>query len=498
MKGWGVMVFWVIHRVVAPECKAGGCSAKAVTAIELGPGLWMCGNTREHGTWESVWSTCNECNNYLLPTVETLSLRLQQKNVAATWVSSDKWLAGVTAAKRGGFGFVVTGQPAGWADGGGWYSVDKIQSNPKDGGLKLARLSFANAATHASWIAMTDSTHRTTNTRADKGHPDYAPPSAETADNGQFWMAMCADLSGQASPVDGKTMSVGGPYTGTYPWNNMWRRTPCIAGLTIAHSDVKCFGYYHPTNASVCSYACANGFHVYGSRTIEGGVDKHKHQCVVDSSGSNGVFKGGKCVPDTCTGSRLAHSPTNCTGIPLELCEYKCDEGYHKEGTHRCNLDGIFVGGACKPNTCKTATLVNSKSICIGKTGDACKYECDKTYDPFGVLRCQPNGRFEGGECSAPRGCDDVKWSAMKTDMCGVCGGDNSTCASCDGAPYGAPRWDACGVCGGQYSPKVSIAGHDGKTVMTVSTSQDLHHDASNPVQNCRVRCLSYDIRPVF
>ena len=32
-----------------------------------------------------------------------------------------------------------------------------------------------------------------------------------------------------------------------------------------------------------------------------------------------------------------------------------------------------------------------------------------------------------------PIGCDGVKNSGNKTDLCGVCGGDNSTCTDCEG-----------------------------------------------------------------
>ena len=68
--------------VGAQTCPQSGCSTLASTSIELGNGIWLCGNTDTTNSWQSIWSMCNECNNYLLPTVSTLSLRMQQSNVA--------------------------------------------------------------------------------------------------------------------------------------------------------------------------------------------------------------------------------------------------------------------------------------------------------------------------------------------------------------------------------------------------------------------------------
>ena len=45
-------------------------------------------------------------------------------------------------------------------------------------------------------------------------------------------------------------------------------------------------------------------------------------------------------------------------------------------------------------------------------------------------------------------GCDNVKNSGSKTDLCGVCGGDNSTCTDCEGKiRTGFVNNRSCGLC---------------------------------------------------
>jgi hypothetical protein len=459
----------VCWRAAHSQCQTGGCSAGASAKIQLAEGIWMCGDTATTTSWQSVWSMCNECNNYHLPTVQSLSLRMKQTDVAGTWISSTVWQSATTEARRQGYGWAITGQPAGYYGGGGWTSVEQIdQGVPST--VSLAQLSLSNAITHQGWLSMTDGQEVTTNTHGDDGHPDHSNPSAEDTSGRQFWISLCVDTSGQPSPVDGSVVAKGGPYNGTYAWHHLWRKTVCTAGLTLQNSPTVCSGYYRPNNAAVCTYTCNSGFHVYGTRPIEGRLSDHQHTCRYDQTGTSGVFSGGKCVPDDCEPSVLANSPTNCSGIPLSTCQYTCDPGYASSGEHTCNLDGRFQGGSCVPLPCTEGlTLDNSPSICSGSTSDECDFVCSARYKKLGSHVCTSAGTFAGGSCIAIPGCDNVPWSQKRFDACGVCGGDNSTCAGCDGVPHSAKRWDSCGRCAGTYVPSVSIVGQVRPLVVTCS-----------------------------
>lgn len=393
-----------------------------------------------------------------------------------TWISPSSWLTAVTDANRDGFGWVVTGQPAGFYSGGGWTSVEQIDAGQASS-LSLARLSLSNSITHTSWLAMTDGVEVTNYVHGDSGHPDDAVPAAEYATDGQYWISMCIDASGQPSPVSGSTLTVGGPYNDTYKWHHLWRRTACTSGLTLAHSPTVCSGFYNPNNATVCPYTCDEGFHVYGSESIEGTLADHRHKCVFDSSGTEGVFTGGLCVPDLCEPLILNHSITNCTGVPLQHCDYECEPGYAITGELVCNLQGQFVGGHCEAVACQGSTLENSPTVCSGNTGDVCEYVCLSGFVGGGPHVCTPSGSFSGGACVAPTGCDNQQWSEREFDACGVCGGDNSTCAGCDGIPFSQQQWDSCGTCGGSYAPAVSIDGHSDALdagPITVTSTQDV------------------------
>ena len=88
-----------VVSVAGQTCAPGGCSTSASTKVALEDGIWLCGSTETTNSWQSIWSMCNECNNFLLPTVSTLSLRMQQSDVGGRLLRrlSSTWSCGPTA-----------------------------------------------------------------------------------------------------------------------------------------------------------------------------------------------------------------------------------------------------------------------------------------------------------------------------------------------------------------------------------------------------------------
>ena len=452
------VVAWVVavFQVRGQTCdESTGCSPLSQVSLELADGIWMCGNAATTGSWESIWSMCNECNGYALPTISSLSLRMRPSNLE-TWISPSTWTSATTEARRNHFEYVMTGQPAGGYSAGGWASVAAINSG-QPSSLSLAQIRMARGVRDDTWVALTDGQEDTDLSRGDSSFgSQHQRPSAEFDTDGQRWMSLCLDASG---------------YEGTYIWNHLWRKTECTSGLTIEHSDVQCEGFLGAT----CQYTCADGYHVYGSRAAEGAVEDHRHECVYDETGTHGKFTGGRCVPDVCETSALEHSPTVCNGSPLEECTYECEPGHARTGPHICNLRGVFEGGGCEPIPCTEGlTIENSRTLCAGHTGDECEYECLDGYIPGAEHVCGTGGSFRGGYCTPPVSCDGIEWGPKRNDMCGVCGGDNSTCAGCTGQVFDPKRWDSCGVCGGNFFPSVAIDMGESSGAVSVRSSQEL------------------------
>lgn len=452
----GLAFAFLLGQVSGQACDtSSGCSGLSQLSIELADGIWICGNADTTGSWQSIWSMCNECNNYALPTISSLSLRMQPSNLDS-WIAPSAWTAATTEARRNHFEFVMTGQPAGGFGAGGWTSVINANAG-QPSSLSLAQIRMSRGIRDDTWVALTDGNEDTDMARGDSSFgSQHQRPTAEFDTDGQRWMTMCLDASS---------------YEGAYMWNHMWRKTVCTSGLTIDHSPVQCEGNL----GAVCTYTCDDEYHVYGSRPLEGTVDDHLHQCVYDETGTYGSFTGGLCVPDVCDTSYIQHSPSVCDGVPLEECDYTCDAGYARSGTHVCNLQGVFEGGSCEPIQCTQGlTIENSDTICAGSTGDECEYECLDGYIPGAEHVCRPGGRFFGGFCTAPLSCDGIEWGPKRNDTCGVCGGDNSTCAGCSGEVYSPIRWDSCGICGGNYVPSVAIDMGDSSAAVGVRSSQEL------------------------
>ena len=479
-----------------------GCSSASATSIQLADGIWMCGNSATTGSWESVWSMCNEANNFYLPTISSLSLRMDQSD-ASTWIATESWNLAVTRARREGFEYAVTGQPGGGYSGGGWNSVTNIDAG-ESSTLAIARILFARNIVDEQWLAMTDGFEDTDMVRGDSGFSDSVRPASEYAQEGHYWMSICLDAS---------------DFEGAYVWHHTWRKTVCTSGLSILHSDVTCAGNlgaeceYECQPEETCSgpygcsdvdlsdpdeaasrAACVNAvgtqtsetgettnyllgceykvdeFHVYGSPPNVGSenypvnlekdsdgclyqgvtVDSNgnptadwsgcKHKCVYDESGTYGAFQGGKCVPNQCTPDQLPHSPTIC--------------GVNGQAEHPLQV---------------------------------CDYQCDAGYEAVGTHTCGLDGRFYGGSCVAVQCTSGLTIDNSNTVCAGttgdVCeyqcedgyipggvhqclpsrrffGGYCTAPLSCDGIEWGPKRNDTCGVCGGDNS---TCAGCDGK-----------------------------------
>ena len=139
-----------------------------------------------------------------------------------------------------------------------------------------------------------------------------------------------------------------------------------------------------------CEYTCDPGYTHMG-----------QHVCQADGS-----FTGGACKPNQCVnGTIVANSNTTCNGTTSDVCEYFCDEGYTRNGVHICGPDAAFNGGFCEPNVCTAGLVIRrSPTTCSGMTGDVCNYTCAEGYFVNGTHSCKPDGSFSGGSC-APEPC---------------------------------------------------------------------------------------------
>jgi hypothetical protein len=174
----------------------------------------------------------------------------------------------------------------------------------------------------------------------------------------------------------------------------------------IAHSSTVCNGHV----GDICIPVCDAGYSLTGT-----------HVCNADAA-----FSGGTCVPQSCfSGLHLAHSPSQCSGVTGDVCNYTCEAGYSDTnpfGTvrvHRCGADGVFRGGQCLPTPCFQGNSVNyASNACSGSTGDVCSLSCDTQlwpgstpfalarYRAVGVHTCGTDGVFAGGACVLSDLCD--------------------------------------------------------------------------------------------
>jgi hypothetical protein len=216
----------------------------------------------------------------------------------------------------------------------------------------------------------------------------------------------------------------------------------CIDGFRISNSPTLCSGYLNDK----CVYTCAQGYTASGP-----------HVC-----GPSRAFTGGFCHPNECeNGTTITHSSTTCTSRTGENCAYVCDRGYFAAGLHTCSADGVLRGGKCLPSTCTAGTMLqHSSTECIGTTGDNCLYSCDPGYAPSAPHVCSPDGSFRGGEC-VPRRCTG---GVVILHSPTVCNGTTADICpfNCDRG-YSAQGTHTCmldgSFTGGSCTPKTCTAG---------------------------------------
>ena len=319
-----VASFACCAQVGGQECEqtpTGGCSALAADSFELAPNLWICGNTQTTSSWESLWTMCNGCAGFYLPTRSTFfdaySTPVQVRSLAENWAL---W---TSAGARVGYGYVMTGQPAGSYGHGGWNALANADSGLISS-VSLGQMSMTKGITENSWRAMSRSTDLTNNQEGDSGYTYHTKPTQELAATGLYWASLCLN---------------GTDIHGSYVWHQTWRKRLCTSGLTLPNSAGPC-----PDNHVVgedCDYLCMEGYHVQ----FEDGAPKHT--CTEDATGTWGHFAGGKCVPDVCTGGfTIDGSPTVCSGAPDDVCEYTCGGAFYDSRAAR-PLPSCYLQRSC-------------------------------------------------------------------------------------------------------------------------------------------------------
>ena len=171
---------------LAQNCPSqNGCAPEAAFSMRLADDLWICGNSETTGTFESLWSMCNECGGWHLPTRGSFYGAYPTPGHVRSL--DGEWLTITTAAPRAGYQYVMTGQPAGSYAGGGWTSLQNLNEG-RTSTARLGQISMSRGVTDASWRALSSSSEATDNERGDDGWGDlHKRPSAEFAAPGHFW-----------------------------------------------------------------------------------------------------------------------------------------------------------------------------------------------------------------------------------------------------------------------------------------------------------------------
>lgn len=169
----------------------------------------------------------------------------------------------------------------------------------------------------------------------------------------------------------------------------------CTLGLSLQHSSTVCSG----TTGDECLFTCDSGYFAHGN-----------HICTAE-----GHFVGGWCEPAACQNGVIAHSATTCVGMAVGAeCDYECNFGYARNGSHVCGANGTFSGGSCYPVECwKGNRIALSPTVCEGVTRDVCEYTCQAGYTKRGVHTCGTDGAFTGGACTVTK----LTYTKVDNDM---------------------------------------------------------------------------------
>ena len=178
------------------------------------------------------------------------------------------------------------------------------------------------------------------------------------------------------------------------------------------------------------------------------------------------------CTPDASgpRGTTLAHSPTTCSGVTNDVCDFQCNPGYEPIGQHICMVDQTFRGGACSAMTCTGSTTLNSSDVvCAGTTGMECSFDCICGYEKTGTHICGVDQHFDGGlcnECPSTHSSDGTACSVCPDGMqptpsrcgCIACpagtAGVGGLCEQCEQAKAPSNTSTTCDTCPtGRVSP---------------------------------------------
>ena len=105
--------------------------------------------------------------------------------------------------------------------------------------------------------------------------------------------------------------------------------------------------------------------------------------------------------------------------------EMSGSDGTQMGGTVTCEIGGVWSDTlpTCVPRSCAPVTISHSDRLddnrCTGTTGDSCDFFCDPGFSRYGTHVCQADGRFAGGTCRPDEHCfDDPSWRDTAGEAC--------------------------------------------------------------------------------
>ena len=113
--------------------------------------------------------------------------------------------------------------------------------------------------------------------------------------------------------------------------------------------------------------------------------------CAACVQGYSSIAAATVCYALACTAGGVHSSSTLCIGKTGDACTFVCDAGFTAAGSHMCTANGTFAGGRCDANRCvRGLEIANSRTVCMGSTGQLCQCECNAGFSAFAVLPAVP------------------------------------------------------------------------------------------------------------